>query len=44
MRTGDFKTWGDITGQITIPPGARHGTAISAPDEILKGVDAANPG
>ena len=27
----DLKTWGDVTSQLVMPPGIRHGTAFRVP-------------
>ena len=35
ISTRDFKTFTDITGQVSFPPGHKHGTAIRVPREIL---------
>lgn len=36
LATTDFKTWRDVTGEISLPPGIRHGTAISVGGEVVK--------
>ncbi|RRJ94856.1 glycosyl hydrolase [Opitutaceae bacterium TAV4] len=37
VRTRDFITWEDI-GSVSMPPGARHGTALAVPQEIISQV------
>jgi beta-xylosidase len=36
IKTRDFKTWEDITGQVSFPHGARHGTVFPVPEAALK--------
>jgi hypothetical protein len=36
VRTTDWKTFEDVTGQLTLPAGIRHGTAIGIPDDVLE--------
>lgn len=37
MRSRDHgETWEDITSQVRLPPGIRHGTVFAVPDNILK--------
>ena len=36
MRTPDFKTFTDITGQVTVPPGHKHGTIVMTDRRTLK--------
>lgn len=36
MRTRDFKTWEDISGQLSFPKGTRHGTAFEVSRDVLK--------
>jgi len=43
MRTRDFKTWEDITSQMTFPTGLRHGTVIAVPGEIFAALQTATP-
>jgi hypothetical protein len=31
LASPDLKTWGDITAQLVMPPGIRHGTAFRVP-------------
>jgi hypothetical protein len=35
MRTSDFKTWEDLTPQISFPDGTRHGTTFAVDRTIL---------
>lgn len=34
IRSTDLKTWTDISSQIDLPPGTRHGSAFAVPEEI----------
>jgi hypothetical protein len=36
VQTSDFKTWQDITPQLSFPAGARHGTVLRVPASVLK--------
>ncbi|MBC7785854.1 MAG: glycoside hydrolase family 43 protein [Burkholderiales bacterium] len=36
IKTRDFQKWEDITPQISIPRGARHGTIIEVSDDVIK--------
>lgn len=36
MKTRDFKKWEDVTDQLSMPAGVRHGTALAVPAEIIK--------
>ena len=38
VRTRDFKTFTNITSQVSFPEGHKHGTAIRVPREILDGL------
>lgn len=38
VKTRDFKTFTDITTQVSFPPGHKHGTALVVPREILDGL------
>lgn len=38
VKTRDFKTFTNITDQVTFPPGHRHGTALVVPRDILEGL------
>jgi GH43 family beta-xylosidase len=38
LVTKDFKTWKDVSDQISLPKGIRHGTALSAPTAALRGL------
>lgn len=35
MRTRDWKTWEDVTTQLAMPTGMRHGTAIPVADKLV---------
>jgi hypothetical protein len=35
MRTKDFKDWEDISDQLSVPKGMRHGSVLSIPKSIL---------
>lgn len=43
VKTRDFKTFTDITKEVSFPQGHKHGTAIRVPREILDGLLAAHP-
>jgi hypothetical protein len=34
MRTHDWKTFTDVTDQVSFPPGQRHGTAVRISEEL----------
>ncbi len=34
IRTTDWKTWTNISDQVDLPAGTRHGTAFEVPEEI----------
>jgi hypothetical protein len=34
VRTRDFKTWEDISSQLVMPPGMRHGTVFAVPRDV----------
>jgi hypothetical protein len=36
MRTTDWKTFQDATGEVTFPAGQRHGTVVKIPDSLAK--------
>mgnify|MGYP000061882109 CR=1 FL=1 len=36
IKTRDFKTWEDITGQVSFPRGARHGTVFPVSEAVLE--------
>lgn len=38
MKTRDFKTFTDITSEVSFPEGHKHGTALTVPREILEGL------
>ena len=44
LRTRDFKTFTNISKEVTFPEGHKHGTAIKVPENILEGLlrDSAN--
>lgn len=35
VRTTDFVTFEDVSAQLVLPPGVRHGTAFAVPPELL---------
>ena len=43
MKTRDFKTFTDVTKEVSFPEGHKHGTAVRVPREILDGLLTANP-
>lgn len=44
MRTSDWVNWEDVTDRISIPAGARHGTMVKVPRELIEGLRSApNP-
>lgn len=38
VKTRDFKTFTDVTAEVSFPEGHKHGTAIKVPYEILDGL------
>jgi hypothetical protein len=38
VKTRDFKTFADITAEVSFPAGHKHGTAIKVPREVLDGL------
>jgi len=38
VSTRDFKTFKDITGEVSFPEGHKHGTALKVPRQILDGL------
>lgn len=36
LRTRDWKTWEDVTGQLVMPKGIRHGTAIQVDGKVVE--------
>jgi hypothetical protein len=36
VLSGDLKTWKDISGFVSFPEGARHGTVFTADVKILE--------
>ena len=43
VSTRDFKTFQDITSEVSFPEGHKHGTALRVPREILDGLLQAHP-
>lgn len=43
VKTRDFKTFTDITSEVSFPVGHKHGTALRVPREILEGLLKAQP-
>lgn len=44
MRSRDLKTWEEVTAEISIPPGARHGTMIVVPRGLVERLAGADLG
>jgi beta-xylosidase len=42
-ETGDWKTWKDVSAEIALAPGQRHGTVLSVPAWLAKGLTSAVP-
>jgi hypothetical protein len=38
VKSRDLKIWTPLTGQLEMPPGARHGTVFAMPEKVLKGL------
>lgn len=38
LATRDFKTWRDVSGELTVPAGIRHGTAFPVSGDIVRGL------
>jgi hypothetical protein len=36
LATTDFKTWRDVSKELTMPTGIRHGTAFAVSDAVVK--------
>ena len=36
LRTRDFKSWEDVTQQLVMPKGIRHGTAIAVDGKVIE--------
>lgn len=36
MRTKDFRNFTDITEEVSIPVGHKHGTIFTAPESVVK--------
>lgn len=36
MKTRDFQKWEDVTAQLVMPAGVRHGTALEVPEALIK--------
>ena len=43
MKTRDFKTFTDVTKEVSFPENHKHGTAFRVPRDILDGLLTANP-
>lgn len=43
VRTRDFKTFVDVTHEVSFPAGHKHGTAVKVPREILDGLLKSQP-
>jgi hypothetical protein len=35
MRSRDLKSWVEVSGKITFPKGARHGTILEVPGSVI---------
>lgn len=42
MKSADLKTWQDISSQVSFPKGARHGTVLRVPQQVIRDIQAAN--
>ncbi len=38
LKTRDFKTFKEITGEVSFPKGHKHGTALAVPQKVLDGL------
>ena len=38
VKTKDFKTWTNLSGQVSFPKDHRHGTAIEVTEDVLEGL------
>lgn len=36
MRTKDFRNFTDVTEEVSIPVGHKHGTIFTAPESVVK--------
>jgi hypothetical protein len=43
LRSHDLVRWDDVTAQIVVPPGARHGTMLAVPRALVLQIIAARP-
>ena len=43
MKTKDFKTWTDVSNEMSFPKGNRHGTILKISQNILDGIKVVNP-
>ena len=43
VKSNDLKTWTDISGQISIPEGLRHGTIFKVKKEVLENIKKEKP-
>ena len=44
MRSRDLKKWEDVTSEISLPPGVRHGTMIKVPRALIAQLKEVRPG
>jgi alpha-L-arabinofuranosidase len=44
LRTRDMKTWENVSAQLSMPQGIRHGTAFAVPSDVVKGLLASSGG
>ncbi len=35
LATRDFKTWRDVSSELSVPAGMRHGTAFAVPGAVV---------
>ena len=38
MRTKDFRNFTDVTEEVSIPVGHKHGTIFTAPESVVKNI------
>jgi beta-galactosidase len=38
VRSKDFVNWEDISAQLVVPPGIRHGTVLRVPRALVEGL------
>jgi beta-galactosidase len=35
VRSKDLKTWEDVSGQLSMPEGARHGSVLEVEEKVI---------